>query len=127
MEIDPHNLPEEADILRQIVLPMLGVVDEQGPVAGARATQLRATATAVLRAEAGAHRRKPALPVCASDHRLDPVRRAHKPIDLTRRFFDKHIWQGDSTVGASRVGTPSDEKKYPAWPLPSLAMPRALD
>ncbi|PYX55993.1 MAG: IS66 family transposase [Acidobacteria bacterium] len=29
MEIDPHNLPKEAGILRQIVLQLLGVVEEQ--------------------------------------------------------------------------------------------------
>src|SRR5580658_3031633 len=40
----------------------------KGPVAGARATPVAATATPALRAEAGARRRKPALPVCGSDH-----------------------------------------------------------
>src|SRR6267154_2158100 len=29
MEIDPHNLPKEAGILRQIVLQLLGVVEER--------------------------------------------------------------------------------------------------
>src|SRR5467141_4278982 len=29
MEIDPHNLPKEAGILRQIVLQLLGVVEEK--------------------------------------------------------------------------------------------------
>jgi hypothetical protein len=29
MEIDAHNLPEEAGLLRQIVLQLLGVVDEK--------------------------------------------------------------------------------------------------
>src|SRR5271166_3751318 len=29
MDIDPHNLPEEASLLRQIVLQLLGVVEEK--------------------------------------------------------------------------------------------------
>jgi hypothetical protein len=29
MEIDPHNLPEDAGILRQIVLQLLGMVEDK--------------------------------------------------------------------------------------------------
>jgi hypothetical protein len=34
MEIDAHNLPEEAGLLRQIVLQLLGVVDEKDRLLG---------------------------------------------------------------------------------------------
>jgi len=52
MEIDPHNLPSEVNLLQQIVLQLLQAVEDKDQL---RTTSAGATAALSLRAETGAH------------------------------------------------------------------------
>jgi hypothetical protein len=69
MEIDAHNLPEEAGLLRQIVLQLLGVVDEKDRLLERVQHQLQQ----LLRQRYGPKRERvdenQLFSVCGSDHR----------------------------------------------------------